>query len=373
LGTFTKGAPLSKADISDTGNPFILYGELYTTYPEITTSIVRKTLKTATPECLSRVGDVIIPTSGETPEEIATATCVMLSNVILAGDLNIYRNSIVDGRFISYIINHVVNGDISRIAQGKSVVHIKADELSKIVIHYPERAEQQKIIDFLYLLDTQIAKQRQMIDMLKSYKRGLYNHIFHSKTNQFEKHKLSDFARVYGGYAFDSKTYVPNGLYKVITIGNVTGARYVDLTDTKFMDHIPFDLQRYQRLVIGDIIISMTGNVGRTSIVNKENCLLNQRVAKLDFYNPNYKELIFQILSCDNFTLQMEQQGQGAAQKNIKNSDIENYEFYAPTSLSECKNVALLLSSVDAIIESELHKQRLLSILKSALLQQLFI
>ncbi len=166
LGTFTKGAPLSKADISDTGNPFILYGELYTTYPEITTSIVRKTLKTATPECLSRVGDVIIPTSGETPEEIATATCVMLSNVILAGDLNIYRNSIVDGRFISYIINHVVNGDISRIAQGKSVVHIKADELSKIVIHYPERAEQQKIIDFLYLLDTQIAKQRQMIDML---------------------------------------------------------------------------------------------------------------------------------------------------------------------------------------------------------------
>ena len=162
-------------------------------------------------------------------------------------------------------------------------------------------------------------------------------------------------------------------MYKVITIGNVTGARYVDLTDTKFMDHIPFDLQRYQRLVIGDIIISMTGNVGRTSIVNKENCLLNQRVAKLDFYNPNYKELIFQILSCDNFTLQMEQQGQGAAQKNIKNSDIENYEFYAPTSLSECKNVALLLSSVDAIIESELHKQRLLSILKSALLQQLFI
>ncbi len=177
MGTFTKGAPLSKADISDTGNPFILYGELYTTYPEITTSIVRKTLKTATTECLSRVGDVIIPTSGETPEEIATATCVMLSNVILAGDLNIYRNSTVDGRFISYIINHVVNGDISRIAQGKSVVHIKADELSKIVIHYPERAEQQKIIDFLYLLDTKIAKQRQMIDMLKSYKRGVINRI----------------------------------------------------------------------------------------------------------------------------------------------------------------------------------------------------
>lgn len=43
LGFFIKGAPLSKADISETGTPFILYGELYTTYHEVITSVVRKT------------------------------------------------------------------------------------------------------------------------------------------------------------------------------------------------------------------------------------------------------------------------------------------------------------------------------------------
>ncbi|MGN0755434.1 restriction endonuclease subunit S, partial [Treponema sp.] len=173
IGTFTKGAPLSKADIASEGTPFILYGELYTTYKEVTTEIKRRTLKTANDECMSRVEDVIIPTSGETPDEIATATCIMVSNVILAGDLNIYRNSTIDGRFISYIINHVINGDISRIAQGKSVVHIKASELAKLRINYPSRQEQNKIIDFLMLLNRKIAKQQSLINALKTYKRGL--------------------------------------------------------------------------------------------------------------------------------------------------------------------------------------------------------
>ena len=173
LGTFTKGVSLSKADISEDGTPFILYGELYTTYDEVTEKIVRKTNQSASAEQYSKIGDVIIPTSGETPEEIATATCVMVSDVILAGDLNIYRTYTVDGRLISYIINHIVNKDISKVAQGKSVVHIKADELSKIHIRYPDKSEQDKIITFLGVLSNRISKQRELVEKLKTYKRGL--------------------------------------------------------------------------------------------------------------------------------------------------------------------------------------------------------
>ena len=91
IGTFIKGAPLSKADISLEGTPFILYGELYTTYSEVISNVVRKTQASADKQYYSQIGDVIIPTSGETPEEISTASCVMLPDIILAGDLNIYR------------------------------------------------------------------------------------------------------------------------------------------------------------------------------------------------------------------------------------------------------------------------------------------
>lgn len=126
LGSFTKGAPLSKADIAPDGTPFILYGELYTTYHEVINAVIRRTQAQPEKQYYSRVGDVIIPTSGETPEEISTAACVMLPDIILAGDLNIFRSSKIDGRIMSYILNHIVNGQIARIAQGKSVVHIQA-------------------------------------------------------------------------------------------------------------------------------------------------------------------------------------------------------------------------------------------------------
>ena len=120
IGTFTKGAPFSKAHISNTGTPFILYGELYTTYHEVTYKVYRRTEESADEAHYSRVGDVIIPTSGETAEEIATACCVMIPGVILAGDLNIFRSSELDGRFLSYVIKHVVNQQISELAQGIS-------------------------------------------------------------------------------------------------------------------------------------------------------------------------------------------------------------------------------------------------------------
>ena len=96
VGTFHKGAPLSKADISEDGKPFILYGELYTTYGEIIKDVVRRTTAEIDIPYLSRCGDVIIPTSGETAEEIATASCVMSDGVVLGGDLNIYRSEHIE-------------------------------------------------------------------------------------------------------------------------------------------------------------------------------------------------------------------------------------------------------------------------------------
>ena len=138
----------------------------------------RKTDKKVDKIYFSNVGDIILPTSGETPEEIATATCIMVPDVILAGDLYIFRQKQIDGRILSYIINHTVNDKISRIAQGKSVVHVRSEELGKIIINYPTNEEQQKIADFLSLVDRRIEKQRQLVESLKKYKRGLFLKLY---------------------------------------------------------------------------------------------------------------------------------------------------------------------------------------------------
>lgn len=178
LGSFVKGAPLSKADISEDGTPFILYGELYTTYNEVVTSVKRRTQAQVNELFLSRVRDVVIPTSGETPEEISTASCVMLPGVILAGDLNIFRGDKVDGRIMSYLLNHVVNAKIARIAQGKSVVHIQASELCKLTLTYPDKNTQNTIIGFLSLLDDKIMNEENALAFLSVLKEGLMQQLF---------------------------------------------------------------------------------------------------------------------------------------------------------------------------------------------------
>lgn len=178
LGSFIKGAPLSKADISETGTPFILYGELYTTYHEVITSVVRKTEAVVEQVYHSMVGDVLIPTSGETSEEISTASCVMLPGVILAGDLNIFRSTKIDGRIMSYILNHIVNGNIARIAQGKSVVHVQASEISKIEISYPDPETQIRIIKVLEAISNRIESCEKELNHLTKMRNSLLQQLF---------------------------------------------------------------------------------------------------------------------------------------------------------------------------------------------------
>ena len=178
IGSFIKGAPLSKADISDDGTPFILYGELYTTYNEVVTNVKRRTQAQVDELFLSREGDVVIPISGETSEEISTASCVMLSDVILAGDLIIYRSHKVDGRIISYLLNHVVNTQIARIAQGKSVVHIQASELRKLTLSYPDEKTQKTLIAFLSKLDDKVINEENALTFLINLKEGLLQQLF---------------------------------------------------------------------------------------------------------------------------------------------------------------------------------------------------
>lgn len=90
-------------------------------------------------------------------------------------------------------------------------------------------------------------------------------------------HKLVDFGN---GCAFKSGTYSDDGNYKVLTIKNVQDGN-VDCSDANRIVNIPDRMKSYCRLMLGDIVLSLTGNVGRVGIVAEPDCLLNQRVAVL--------------------------------------------------------------------------------------------
>ena len=178
--SFRKGYGIAKDDLATDGTPCILYGELYTTYKTaIAKTIKSKTSIQSKSLVYSKKDDVIIPCSGETAEDIATSICVPYDGVLLGGDLTIVHSDL-DGAFLSNQINSVRKYDIARIAQGKSIVHLQADDLKKIFIFYPSIQEQRKISAFIDKIDKRIEIQNKIIEDLKVLKKELCNDHFKS-------------------------------------------------------------------------------------------------------------------------------------------------------------------------------------------------
>ena len=169
-----KGTGISKDQLSDDGEPCILYGELYTKYKsETIREVISKTNIDNTKLVRSKANDVIIPCSGETAEDIATARCVLNGNILLGGDLNIIRLHGYDGAFMSYQLNGRRKYDIAKVAQGVSVVHLYGEHLKGVKTINPCLEEQKEIAKLLSLLDERIATQNKIIEDLKKLKSAI--------------------------------------------------------------------------------------------------------------------------------------------------------------------------------------------------------
>ena len=169
-----KGTGISKDQLSDDGEPCILYGELYTKYKsETIREVLSKTNIDNTKLVRSKANDVIIPCSGETAEDIATARCVLNGNILLGGDLNIIRLHGYDGAFMSYQLNGRRKYDIAKVAQGVSVVHLYGEHLKGVKTINPCLEEQKKIAKLLSLLDERITTQNKIIEDLKKLKSAI--------------------------------------------------------------------------------------------------------------------------------------------------------------------------------------------------------
>jgi len=149
VAEFLKGKGLSKKEIIDNGeNLCIHYGELFTQYPTIINRIKSSTNRPLANSVLSKMYDVLMPTSDVTPNGLATASCVLEDNVVLGGDILIIRTSIIDGRFLSYFIRNNKN-KILQMVSGSTVFHIYAKDLAKFQIPIPPLSVQKEIVRIL--------------------------------------------------------------------------------------------------------------------------------------------------------------------------------------------------------------------------------
>ena len=179
MANFSKGNGYSKADLAEEGHPVILYGRLYTKYETIIEN-VDTFAELKEKSVISNGGEVIVPASGETPEDISRASVVDVSGVALGGDLNIIKTkSELDPIFLALTIsNGSQQKEMTKRAQGKSVVHLHNSDLKEVNLLYPKLDEQVKIGSFFKKLDVSIALHQRKLDLLKETKKGFLQKMF---------------------------------------------------------------------------------------------------------------------------------------------------------------------------------------------------
>ena len=155
IATFSKGNGYSKSDLAPSGDPIILYGRLYTNY-ETTIRNVDTFVELKDKSVISQGDEVIVPASGETVEDISRASVVKDQGVIIGGDLNVIKvNHLLDPTFLALTIsNGEQQKELSKRAQGKSVVHLHNSDLQEVNLTFPLLNEQKEISTLFEKMDS---------------------------------------------------------------------------------------------------------------------------------------------------------------------------------------------------------------------------
>lgn len=367
-----KGNTLSKSDLSDEGEPCILYGELYTKYGEIINKVYSKTNRKDKNLFLGKNNDVLIPSSGETAIDISTASCLKCDDIYIGGDLNVIRSSNVIGDFLSYALNHKQRNAIAKFAQGVSIVHLYGDSLKKLKLKLPLLPEQTKIADFLSTVDEKIQNQQDKITHLENIKKGFIQKIFSRKIrfkdangNEFpewEEKKLGDIVTFINGKAHE-KNVTEEGKYIIVNSKFIS----TDGKTKKYSNEIMCPLKK------NDIVMVMSDvpngkAMSKCFLINKDNkYTLNQRICALRTNNePRF--ILYQV-NRNKYFMKFDD---GIKQTNLRKEDVLNCPIFV-ANIEEQQKIADFLSSFDEKIDAEKETLEHLKELKKGLLQQMFV
>ncbi len=179
IAFFSKGVGYSKNDLCEEGTPIILYGRLYTKY-ETCIFDVDTFVKEKAGSVYSKGGEVIVPASGETAEDISIASVVVKPGILLGGDLNIVSPTAeYDSAFLALTISSgATHKYLSSLAQGKSVVHLHNADIQSVSAKFPTKREQEKIHLLFGKINTLITLHQRKLEKLQNIKKSCLEKMF---------------------------------------------------------------------------------------------------------------------------------------------------------------------------------------------------
>ena len=378
IAEFSKGRGYSKKDLQSHGTPIILYGRLYTNYESVISN-VETYANLEENSIVSEGGEVIIPASGESADDISRASCVIDRGIILGGDLNIVRpHEYLNSLFIAITLsNGSQQRELSKRAQGKSVVHLHNSDLKAVKLFYPSYEEQSAISFLFRTLDDLLARYKDNLANYQSLKSTMLSKMFPKAgqtvpeirldgfEGEWEEKKLGSLGSVAMNkriFKDETSDYGDIPFYKIGTFGGTADSF---ITKEKFKEY----KEKYPYPEIGDILISASGSIGRTVVYNGEdayyqdsNIVWLKHDQQLD---NSYLKQYYGIIKWSGI--------EGTTIKRLYNKNILETNIFLPPSVAEQRAIGTYFSNLDNLINSYQEKISQLEALKKKLLQDMFI
>lgn len=374
--SFSTGKNIKQNEASpDFEIPCVRYGELYHMYSEVINKVINKTNLDKSELTFSQGNEILLPSAGEDPLDIGSASALKIPNVAIGRTINILRplsDNTYLPEYVSYLINTKLKKKISTLAKGVSISNVYNSDLKTLTLSLPSKQEQEKIALFLTSIDTKIEQLIKKEELLQQYKKSIMQKIFNQEIRfkaddgsefcDWEEKKFVDILKEYS----DKDN---SALNEVVSIGKY-GIRKRDEIYSKELSK---DISNNK------IIYQNTLSIGMGSTQIDIGILLENKIYSV---SPAYST--FKILNIDAFYLKQLflllnkklsslYMITGARQgKSVNKKELLNHIIILP-SFPEQTKIANFLSSIDSKIEQVQKQLEQTKKFKKALLQQMFV
>lgn len=375
MADFSKGNGYSKTDLVEEGHPVILYGRLYTNYETVIENIdTFAELKENS--VISEGGEVIVPASGETPKDISRASVVDVVGVALGGDLNIIKTNDLDPTFLALTIsNGSQQKEMSKRAQGKSVVHLHNSDLKEVNLLFPKVEEQKEIGSFFKQLDLTITLQQQKLLKLKAIKKAYLYEMFPTEDENIPKRRFSGFTDAWEQRKlkeiadFNPKSILPDE-FEYVDLESVVGATMIShRTETK--ESAPSRAQRLAQK--GDVFYQTVRPYQKNNYLfnlDDDNYVFSTGYAQIRPHDSS--EFLMARIQEERFVRTVLDNSTGTSYPAINSNDLANIEVAIPVP-EEQEKIGLFFVNLDHTITLQQRKIEKLQELKQAYLNDMFV
>lgn len=256
----------------------------------------------------------------------------------------------IDNRFLYFtIINQSFTDFLCANVKGAAYPAVDTETVARAEIELPDLSTQRRIASILSAYDDLIENNTRRIAILEEMARRIYEEWFarflfpgHEKVRMVESElglvpegwcvgQLSDVVRLLPGFAFKTQDFVEDGTFGLVTIKNVQDGEFVPECTSRLAT-VPLKMPPYCHLKTGELLLSLTGNVGRCCTVIGTSYLLNQRVAKLDPVTMSDKGYVQCAFRSPEMRQKLASISNGVAQQNLSPIETAKLPWIVPPS-----------------------------------------